>query len=76
LTKLRSRWHEVQPGESLRALAEELLQRYPLRAADALQLSAAYTWSANRPFHRRFISGDKRLTQVAQAMGFRAIQIV
>jgi predicted nucleic acid-binding protein len=76
LSKLRIRWREIQPSESLRTLAEELLERYPLRAADALQLSAAYTWSGNRPFHRRLISGDNRLTQVAQAMGFRAIQIV
>ena len=75
LEALRSIWREVQPTEPLRALAESLLDRYQLRAADALQLAAAYTWSLNRPFNRHLISGDKRLLQAAGAVGFRVIQI-
>jgi prevent-host-death family protein len=34
LTELHRRWIEVQPTEVLRDLAEMLLQRHPLRAAD------------------------------------------
>lgn len=75
LATLKRKWQEVQPSESLRMVAEELLDRYPLRAADALQLAAAYTWSDRRPFSRYFISGDKRLLNVARSMGFRAIPI-
>lgn len=75
LERLRHRWREVQPSEPLRKLAEELLERYPLRAADALQLAAAYTWSRNRPFNRHLISGDKRLVDAAQAIGFRVVTV-
>lgn len=76
LSRLKRKWREVQPSESLRTVAEELLERYPLRAADALQLSAAYTWSMRRPFNRHFISGDTRLSEAAQSIGFRVLQIV
>ncbi len=72
---LKRKWREVQPSDSLRVLAGELVERYPLRAADALQLAAAYTWSAHRPFNRHLISGDKRLIGAAQSIGFRVIQI-
>lgn len=75
LAILKRKWQEVQPSEPLRTLAEELLDRYPLSAADALQLAAAYTWSDRRPFNRYFISGDKRLLNAARSMGFRAISI-
>lgn len=76
LSRLQRKWREVQPSESLRAVAAELLDRYSLRAADALQLSAAYTWSVRRPFNRHFICGDKRLSEAAQSIGFRVLQIV
>jgi predicted nucleic acid-binding protein len=76
LSRLKRKWREVQPSESLRTMAEELLDRYPMRAADALQLSAAYTWSMRRPFNRHFISGDRRLSEAAQSIGFRVSQII
>jgi predicted nucleic acid-binding protein len=40
--RLRQGWREIQPTEGLRAQAESLLDRYQLRAADALQLSAVH----------------------------------
>jgi len=56
LTELRRRWIEVhQPTEVLRDLAEMLLQRHPLRAADAMQLSAALIWSKQLPRKRPFV---------------------
>jgi predicted nucleic acid-binding protein len=73
LQDLRGAWREIQPTEDLRLLAESMLDRYDLRAADALQLAAAYTWAFNRPFNRPFISGDKRLLHAAQQAGFHAI---
>jgi predicted nucleic acid-binding protein len=75
LGALKRKWQEIQPSEPLRALAEELLGRYPLSAADALQLAAAYIWSEQRPFSRCFISGDKRLLGAARSAGFQAIAI-
>jgi len=73
--RLRQGWREIQPTEGLRAQGESLLDRYQLRAADALQLSAACTWAMNRPDGRVFVSGDKQLLESARMMGFRAIEL-
>jgi len=75
LVALKRRWREILPSDSLRALAEELLDRYSLTAADALQLAAAYTWSDRHPFDRSFIAADKRLLSAAGSIGFRALSI-
>jgi predicted nucleic acid-binding protein len=72
---IRDGWHEMQPSEELRQIAESMLERYPLRGADALQLAAAYVWSAGRPFERHFISCDKRLLEAAREAGFRVIAV-
>ncbi len=73
LEELQQGWREIQPTEDLRRLAESMLERYHLRAADALQLAAAYTWCKNRPFNRHFISGDRRLLDAARETGFRIV---
>lgn len=73
LEDLQGSWREIQPTEDLRALAESMLDRYDIRAADALQLAAAYTWSVSRPFNRPFISGDKKLLHAAQQAGFHVV---
>lgn len=70
---IRDGWHEIQPQEELRQIAESMLERYQLRGADALQLAAAYLWSASRPFERHFISCDKRLLDAAREAGFLVI---
>lgn len=71
----KRKWREIEPGDSLRNLAEELLDRYPLSAADSLQLAAAYIWSHRHPFDRCFISADNRLLSAAGSIGFRALSI-
>jgi len=43
LDQLRHSWDEIQPSEKVRRLAEELPDRYGVRAADATQLAAAAT---------------------------------
>lgn len=68
-------WQEIEPSSSLRAFAEELPQRYGLRAADALQLAAAWTWTMQRPANRPFLSGDQKLLEAARQMGFRTVLI-
>src|SRR5262249_33511842 len=55
LDYLRQRWNEIQPTEEVRDLAERLLGRHKLRAADALQLAAALVWCNNRTRGRVFI---------------------
>jgi uncharacterized protein len=70
LSELRRRWIEVQPTEVLRDLAEMLLQRHPLRAADAMQLAAALVWAKQLPRKRVFVCLDSRLAEAASKEGF------
>jgi predicted nucleic acid-binding protein len=75
LQELRQDWVEILPSDSLRDFAEELPDRLALRAGDALQLAAAYTWTMQKPTGRPFISGDKKLLEAAHQMGFRTIAV-
>jgi predicted nucleic acid-binding protein len=74
LDKMRSDWLEVDPSEALREQAERLVDRFPLKAADAQQLAAALTWCIGRPKGRVFISGDSQLLETARQLGFHAIE--
>ena len=74
LDELRSNWREVLPSDDLRNQAERLIDRYPLRAADALQLAGALTWCIGRPKGRVFISGDSQLLNAARQLGFQAVE--
>jgi predicted nucleic acid-binding protein len=75
LEQLRRGWRELQPTDQLRAEAEMLLDRFPLKAADTLQLAAALTWASGKPRTHVFISGDAQLLQAARQLGFQAVQI-
>ncbi len=70
LAELRRRWIEVQPTEAVRVLAEKLLQRHSLRAADSLQLAAALIWSNQHPRERAFVCFDGRLAEAAGKESF------
>ncbi|MGH7673508.1 MAG: type II toxin-antitoxin system VapC family toxin [Gemmatimonadales bacterium] len=71
LRELESRWTEVPPSESVRATAERLVQRHPLRAADAFQLAAALEWADQRPTPAHgFVTLDHRLGAIAAREGF------
>src|ERR1035437_6289349 len=58
LDRMRSEWQEVDPSEKLREQAERLVDRFPLKAADAQQLAAAMVWCIGRLKGRAFISVD------------------
>lgn len=73
LHRLRESWAEIQPTERLRALAEVLLHRYPLRTADAYQLAAAIRWCNGAPNGARFVSYDRRLKDAAEGEGFAVL---
>ena len=75
LEKLRRGWRELQPSEALRAQAETLLTSYPLKAADALQLAAAWTWCLGHPQMCVFISGDAQLLEAARQLGFQIVAV-
>ncbi len=75
LDRLRLRWTEVAPLEEVRILAENLLGIHPLRAADALQLSAALIWCNRHPRGKAFISGDEKLLEAAEKEGFNVVKM-
>ena len=75
LAELRSKWREVLPDPSLRDRAERLVDRFPLKAADALQLAAAVAWCSGHPRARTFVSGDTQLLEAASELGFQAVEV-
>ncbi|HZI64549.1 MAG TPA: PIN domain-containing protein, partial [Thermoanaerobaculia bacterium] len=54
-------WNEVQPSEPLRVTAQRLLRAHDLRAADALQLAAAWVAAEDRPASLEVVCLDERL---------------
>lgn len=68
-------WKEIRPHDDLRGAAMQLMEIYPLRAADSLQLAAAMVWCFGRPAKRSFICSDDRLSDAAQVAGFRVIRL-
>src|ERR1035437_8103917 len=75
LDRMRSDWLEIDPSEPLREQAERLVDRFPLKAADAQQLAAALAWCIGRPKGRVFISGDNQLLDAGRQLGFHAIEV-
>ena len=63
-------WISVGSPESVVASACELLELYPLRAADALQLSVALNACEHKPHGYIFITADQRLADAARQSGF------
>jgi predicted nucleic acid-binding protein len=67
LTKI---WDSVDPSTTIAALACSLLELFPLRAADALQLAAAMEYCEHQPQGKVFVTADKRLADAARSTGF------
>jgi predicted nucleic acid-binding protein len=70
LRALRRGWHEVEAGEEIREAAKRLLRVHDLRAADALQLAAAFFAAEGRPPTLEFVCLDARLVGAARREGF------
>jgi predicted nucleic acid-binding protein len=66
-------WREVIPDDNLRDLAVDVLDKYYLSAADALQLAAALTWCQQRPARRTFLTADRRLAEAGRSTGFSVV---
>jgi uncharacterized protein len=75
LKQLAAGWHEVDPSDIVREVAARFLRVHPLRAADALQLAAAFIAAEQRPASLEMITLDERLASVAQKEGFTVIDI-
>jgi predicted nucleic acid-binding protein len=67
---LANLWRVVAPSAKVGLEARSLLERYPLRAADALQLAAAFTWCEGKPKGNVFLTFDHRLREAAALAGF------
>jgi predicted nucleic acid-binding protein len=66
-----SLWRVVAPIEQVVVEARVVLERFPLRAADAIQLAAALVWCGGRPNGRVFLTFDQKLAEAAELAGFR-----
>lgn len=68
-------WHEIDASDAVRELAIRLLRVHPLRAADALQLAAAFLAAERRPAGFELITLDDRLAAAARKEGFSVVEI-
>jgi predicted nucleic acid-binding protein len=73
LEALRSSWQQIEPSTEIKEVALRLLRVHPLRAADALQLAAAFVMSEGRPATLELVCLDDRLTNAARREGFVCI---
>jgi predicted nucleic acid-binding protein len=67
---LADEWSVIQPSNGLRTNAAQLVDRYDLPAADALQLAAALPWCEDIPQGRVFLAADPTLREAAVLSGF------
>jgi predicted nucleic acid-binding protein len=70
LQQLADAWHEIDPSDLVRETAERFLRVHPLRAADALQLAAAFAAAEQRPASLEIVTLDDRVADVARKEGF------
>lgn len=75
LAELACGWHEVEPGETVKESAKRFLRVHPLRAADALQLAAAFVAAEGRPRALPFVTLDERLADAARKEGFALVDL-
>ncbi len=70
LKRLADGWHEIEPSEIVRDSALRFLRVHPLRAADALQLAAAFIAAERHPASLQVVTLDERLADAARKEGF------
>lgn len=70
LKRLGQGWHEVDPSDAIREAAVRFLRVHQLRAADALQLAAAFVAAERRPSSLEIVTLDERLATAARKEGF------
>ena len=75
LRQLAAGWHEVDPSDAIREAAARFLRVHPLRAADALQLAAAFLAAERRPASLEMVTLDDRLSAAARKEGFPVMEM-
>ncbi len=75
LKRLSDGWHEIEPSEVVRENAIRFLRVHPLRAADALQLAAAFIAAERRPASLQAVALDERLADAMRKEGFDLVDI-
>lgn len=75
LRQLVPTWHEVDPSDPVREAAVRFLRVHHLRAADALQLAAAFIAAERRPSSLEIVTLDERLAAAARKEGFVLIDV-
>ncbi|MFQ5739358.1 MAG: PIN domain-containing protein [Acidobacteriota bacterium] len=73
LHELTRVWHIIDPVEAVRSTAKRFIRVHELRAADALQLAAAFLAAEALPASLEVVCLDDRLVIAAQREGFRVI---
>ncbi len=69
-------WHEIDPSDDVRETAARFLRVHPLRAADALQLAAAFAAAERRPASLEIVTLDDRLATAARKEGFALLDVI
>jgi hypothetical protein len=76
LKQLANGWHEIEPNEIICENALRFLRVHPLRAANALQLAAAFIAAERRPSSLEVVTLDDRLADAARKEGFELIDVI
>jgi len=71
LAALSAAWIVVEPLDEIREIAQRLLRMHPLRAADALQIAAAWLAAERRPASLTLVTLDERVATAARKEGFQ-----
>ena len=74
LKHLAHAWHEVDASDPIREAAVRFLRVHPLRAADALQLAAAFIAAERRPSSLEVVTLDDHLAVAARKEGFVLVE--
>jgi uncharacterized protein len=75
LRRLADGWHEVEPTDAVRETATRFLRVHPLRAAESLQLAAAFAAAEGRPSSLELLTLDDRLAAAARREGFPIVDV-
>jgi uncharacterized protein len=75
LRQLAVSWHEIDPSDVVREMAIRFIRVHPLRAADAMQLAAAFAAAEQRPSSLEIVTLDDRLANAARKEGFAVLAI-
>ena len=75
LKQLAAGWHEIDPSDTVREAAVRFLRVHPLRAADSLQLAAAFVAAERRPASLEIVTLDVRLGAAARKEGFVLVDV-